>query len=326
MGAPDKPGASVPGGARTITATPSAAPATTVIQAPPFQITNVSTAARWIKLLVYGGPGAGKTRLVGSSVLVPQMRDILLIDCEGGDITLSTINEPEWADLVSEHINAIRVGTFRQLGKVQEYLKLHARYRDMNNDEGDDKLKALEKALMSEEDYDPDREPWKYNTAIIDSLSEAETYSMYQLLGITDRTRLDEEMADQGWPEFRKNQTQVLRTIRAFRDVPMNILMTCASEYIQNETKKFVYKPALTGKLAKQCQGFMDIVGFLAITANKEGEEVRRMFVKPGERWDGKCRFSSFKEPFYENPTLKTILQSVGLLEGAGAVGGVTKK
>lgn len=249
------------------------------------------------------------------------MRDILLIDAESGELTLATIDEPEWGTYVSEYIDSVPVRTFKELARVHEFLKVHCRYRDQDTPEGDAQLKLLERKLMGDQ-YDDERPPRKYYTAIIDSLTEVETYSMYQLLGITDRTRIDEESMDQGWPEFRKNQTQILRMIRAFRDLPMNIIMTGASEYAQNDSKKFVYKPALTGKLAKQCQGFMDIVGFLAIVNNTDGKEVRRMFVKPSERWDAKCRFSSFKEPYWDDPTLKSVLQSVGLLEGASAVGG----
>lgn len=279
----------------------------------------VTTASRWVKGLFYGGYGAGKTRLAGSSVLVPQMRDIFMIDAESGELTLSTIEEPDWGDLVQTHVTSVRITTFSELARVQEYLKLHCRYRDDESEEAETRLKDLEKKLTPEEFYDPEAPARRYYTCIIDSLSEVEAYSMYQLLGITDRSRLDDESMDQGWPEYRKNQQQILRTIRAYRDLPMHILMTSAAEFIQDDSKRMVHRPALTGKLAKQSQGFMDIVGFLAITNNTEGKEVRRLMAKPNPRWDAKCRFSNFKEPYWEDPTMKTILQSVGLLEGATA-------
>lgn len=318
MGASNKPGRVIPGGAAL---SPSATPATkvTIPAGPPFLIRPVSTTDRYIKLLVYGGYGAGKTRLAGSAVLVPQMRDIFMIDAESGELTLSTIEEPAWGDSVIRYIDSVRVTTFRELARTQEFLKVHCKYRDEDTPEANKKLKELEERLMGEH-FDADKPPRKYYTAIIDSLSEIESYSMYQLLGITDRTRLDEEASEQGWPEYRKNQMQILRMIRAFRDLPMNIIMTAASDYSQDDSKKFVYKPALSGQLAKKCQGFMDIVGFLAITNNAEGTEVRRMFVKPNPRWDAKCRFSSFAGAHYDDPTLKSILASVGLLDGVSVV------
>lgn len=243
------------------------------------------------------------------------MRDILMIDAESGELTLATIVEDEWEGLVGQYVDSVQVKSFKELARVHEFLKMHCRYRDLHTEEADAKLKELEQKLMGEH-FDPDREPRRYRTCILDSLSEIETYSMYQLLGITDRTRLDEESMEQGWPEYRRNQSQILRTIRAFRDLPMHILMTSASEFVQDDSKRMVYKPALTGKLSKQCQGFMDIVGFLAIVNSQDGSEVRRLMAKPSPRWDAKCRFSGFKEPYWENPTVKSILASVGLLDG----------
>lgn len=311
MGAANKSGGGVSAGA---VVSPSANAATTVIpKAPPFQIRPVSLGAEWIKLLVYGGYGSGKTRLAGSSVLVEEMQDVFMVDAESGEMTLTTIDEPEWVKNVKGHLDAVRVTTFKELARVHEFLKVHCRYRDLDTPEAEAELKKLERALRGPF-YEPDRPARRYYTCMIDSLTEVETYSMYQLLGITASTRIDEEMMDQGWPEFRKNQTHILRMIRAFRDLPMNILMTSASDYSQDDTKKMVYKPALTGKLAKQCQGFMDVVGFLAITNDKDGNEVRRMMVKPSARWDAKCRFSNFKDAYFDNPTLKSIMEAVGLI------------
>jgi len=239
------------------------------------------------------------------------MRDILFIDAEAGDTTVLTEPDKEYYDAARKYVDVVRVTTFKELSRVQEYLKAHCTLRDAGNDE---KLKELEKKLRPS-DFNPDTPPRKYNTVILDSLSEAEIFSMYQLLGITERTRLDEEMAESGWPEFRKNHSQILRMIRAFRDLPMHVLMTSAADYSQNEAKLFVYKPQLTGKLAKQCQGFMDVVGFMAVVAGEEGKPLRRMFVQPNARWNAKCRFASYKEPHYDDPDLKKILASVGLLE-----------
>jgi len=39
-------------------------------------------------LLIYGRSGVGKTLLAGSSYAVPEMRRVLLIDIEGGTLTL----------------------------------------------------------------------------------------------------------------------------------------------------------------------------------------------------------------------------------------------
>lgn len=43
----------------------------------------------WLNMLIYGEPGVGKTRLAGSAVLVPDMCPVLLMDFEGGTLSLA---------------------------------------------------------------------------------------------------------------------------------------------------------------------------------------------------------------------------------------------
>lgn len=263
-------------------------------------------------MLIYGGYGSGKTRLVGSACLVPQMRDVLFLDCEAGDTTIATENDPAYAKAASSFISVVRVQAYKDLARVQEYLRVHCKLRDENNTA---ELKRLEKVLFPEDEYDPDSPPKRFYTAIIDSLSEAEAVAMYQLLGITDKTRLDDEVASPEWAEYKRNHSQILRTIRAFRDLPMNILMTAAEAYIQDDTKKMIYQPALTGRLAKQCQGFMDVVGYMHVTTGENNLKVHNLQVQPTPRINAKCRFSNFKLNGWANPTMLSILKSVGLLE-----------
>jgi hypothetical protein len=280
--------------------------------APPFTIHPLAGHTRWLKLLGYGDYGVGKTRLVGSAVLVEQMRDVLFIDCEAGDLTIVTETDKDYSEAAKDYMDVVLVKTFKELAKVQEFLKVHCRLRD----EGDeDKLKELELKLMP--DSDPDKPARKYRTAIIDSLSEADSFSMYQLLGITDKTRLDEEVASPEWAEYKRNYNQMLRLVRAYRDLPMHILMTAASTYAQDDTKKMIYQPALTGRLSKACQGFMDIVGYMHVVAGENNMKTHVIQVQPSGRINAKCRFSNFKELGWSNPTMLSILKSVGLLEKA---------
>jgi hypothetical protein len=285
----------------------------TAIKAPPFQIASVHTSTRWLKLFVYGNYGVGKTQLAGSSALVPQMRDVLMIDAEAGDMTIAMQDEKSYVE-AAEHIDVIRVSTFKELARVQEFLKLHCKLRDENNT---GKLKELEQRLRKS--YDEDQEPRKYNTVIIDSLTEIETFSMYQLLGITDATKLDEETQSPEWAEYKKNNNQILRSVRAFRDLPMNVIMTSAAVYTQDEFKRFVYQPSLTGKLSKQVQGFMDIVGFLVVVPGEDGSNIRRMYVQPSAKFDAKNRLSRFKGEFFDRPSVLSILQAVGLYDTSGS-------
>jgi hypothetical protein len=51
-------------------------------------ITTAGNAERRVKLLIYGDSGIGKTVFAGSATDVPEMRDVLVIDAEGGTESL----------------------------------------------------------------------------------------------------------------------------------------------------------------------------------------------------------------------------------------------
>lgn len=301
----------VPSSVGAVPVKPTSAPATPAAPSKPvFTIHPLGEYSRYLKFLGYGDYGTGKTRLLGSAVLVPSMRDVLFIDCEAGDLTIATEDSKDYKESAHTYMDVIRVTTYKDLARVQEYLKIHCKYRDEGNDTA---LKELEMKLMP--DCDPNKPPRKYRTAIIDSLSEAEAFSMAQILGITDRTRLDEDVASPEWAEYKRNHSQILRTIRAYRDLPMHILLSAAAAYVQDDTKKMIWQPALTGRLAKQCQGFMDVVGYMYVQQAENNTKIHMCQVQPTPRINAKCRFSNFKEMGWQNPTMQSILKSVGLLE-----------
>lgn len=133
--------------------------------------------------MIYGEYGVGKTRLCGTAVEVPTMNDILLIDAESGTLTLVDDALP------FHNIDVVSVKSYRQVAKVHEFLRLHCQLRDRNDKESVAKLIEIEERLKGEDV----KEPKRYRTVILDSLSEIESLCMNQLLGITDTTSLDEE-------------------------------------------------------------------------------------------------------------------------------------
>ena len=272
---------------------------------PAFKIETPKTRKRYIKLLVYGNYGTGKTTLAGTAAEVDQMRDVMLIDAESGDLSLDQY----------DNLDRVRVSDYKTIARVADWLEVHCKHREA----GDiDALRALEARYKGIDEDDID-EPRQYNTAIIDSLTEVETYCMYQLLGISDATKLDEEVASAEWAEYKRNHAMIQRLVRRFRDLPMNIIFVCAEQFVQDEMKKFKYSPMLTGKLAKQVQGFMDMVGYLTIGAAQEGQPAnpRVLYVQPSDRgkYDAKNRFASYRKVSFTNPTMGSILKQVGLLE-----------
>lgn len=106
------------------------------------------------------------------------------------------------------------------------------------------------------------------------------------------------------------------RLVRDFRNLPVNLLVTCAQTFTEDELKKKTFMPALTGQLRGQVQGFMDVVGYLRAGSPKDdGTIPRAMYVQPSGRWQAKCRFSAFKGIRFDDPTVKSVLEAVGLVK-----------
>lgn len=280
-----------------------------------FSIEDITEEASYLNMVIYGPYGSGKTTLFATAADVKEMRDVLYIDIESGAMTIQD------SDRISvegkKHISRIRVKSFRQMSKVHEFLKSHCRLRDKEDEDSIKKLIALEAKFRG---VDPKaiKVPKRYHTVGIDSLSELDQLTMYELLGLPspEDIKLDEVLNDNDmevadWPIFRKNNQMLQLIIRAYRDLPVNFIAVCHAGYIQDETKKMHYAPGLTGKLSAQVQGFVDIVGYLKVgQATEKGEAPRRLYVQPTGNFDAKNRKAAFKESYFDNPTMQDIWEA----------------
>lgn len=280
------------------------------IKAPPFSIQSTTTKQRYLKLLIYGDFGVGKTFLAGTASDVNSMRDVLILSAESGDQTLDVDGDDDKHRF--SDIDVIDIKDYSTTGKVFDYLKLHCQLRE----DGDIERMAANESRLKGKEIKPGKHK-EYHTVIIDSLSEFDQYCLNQLLGITDETRLDDEASTAEWAEYKKNSGMMRRFVRNFRDLPMNVIFICGRNYVQDEMKRFNFLPSMTGKLSSHVQGFMDVVGYLVTDkVTEDGAEIpRKLYVQPVGKFAAKCRFTRFKGTNFENPTMTTILKSVGLLE-----------
>jgi len=267
----------------------------------------------YINMLVYGAPGSGKTTLCGTAADVDAMADVLMIDIEAGKMTIKNNDRIKRKD----RVDTIRVTSYKQLSDVHTFLQAHCRYRDLEGAE--DKLIALEARFRG---TTPDKitKPRKYRTVIIDSMSELDALCIYELLGLSTDMKLSEAMADgemetATFAEYKKNNQIMQLVTRAYRDLPINVLLTCHTAYAQDELKRMFYMPSLTGKLRNQIQGFVDIVGYLRVGELQEGQKKapRRLMVQPVGKFDAKCRLAAFKESYFEDPTMSSIWKELGV-------------
>jgi hypothetical protein len=105
----------------------------------------------WINLLVYGEPGVGKTRLAGSSVLVPEMCPVLLMDFEGGTLSLK-------GDM--RDVDVVRTTSLQEIDNLYGVLYDTNPYKTVIVDSLSELQKTLMQGIMKEVvKRDSDRDP-----------------------------------------------------------------------------------------------------------------------------------------------------------------------
>ncbi len=295
-----------------IVVSPTGSRPTAMRGTPPFSMGRPPTAVgRWLNLLAYGKPGAGKTTLLGTAVDIAEMNDVLYVDAERGNLAMEENPRIKGSEKLME--NRISVTTFMEVAKVHEYLKSHCKFRDENNEAELRKSEAWIRGCQP----DDIEVPRRFNTVLVDSLTEIDIYCTYGLLGITQEKVLHGESSDievARFDEFRKNNQMVQMLCRAFRDLPIHFLATAGRTYAEDDLRKRYYSPALTGQLKTQVPGFFDIVGYL--DSSKVGDAIeRRMYIKPIGNFEAKNRRSVYQKDYFEDPYMKTIMEGVKLLK-----------
>ena len=243
----------------------------------PFTISRPSVERKFLKMLIYGPYGVGKTTLAASAEDVPEMQDTLYIDAEGGALSLMETRQD---------IDLITINAFDQFARIHTYLTRHCAARDADDTEA---LLKLEENIGLERPV-----PKKYNTVVIDSLSEVQRYNMYQLLGVDISTaKLDDDWESPEFAHWNKTTEMMRLVVRAFRDLPMNVIFL-SSQKVDDE-KKGTVTINFPNQLSKDIPGFIDVVGYYqAITTKGQDGQVtvkRRLELEPGRNYLAKHRF-----------------------------------
>lgn len=299
----------------------------------------------WMNVLIYGPFGDGKTHLAGTAALVPEMCDVLYISLEGGEKTLRTIAKMcKNSGIDPSCIMVMPIQTYKQYAQIYETLKLHIGYRDSNNLDGLRKIECqlrgvelLQKAGWQPKSVEPNAiiqeitqaivalsnnkeklaelipTPRKFRTVITDSLTEAQKYCMYQLLGIDPlKQKLDAEPDSAEWKDWGSSREMIQFLVRRYRDLEINTIWIAGVDESEDVKKRKYFAPMLPGKLAKDVQGLVDVVGYIQKFPLDNGKVERKLFLEGGNYGGiniaAKHRFGpALTSCYISNPTMKTL-------------------
>jgi hypothetical protein len=276
----------------------------------------IESVYNWLNALFYGAYGDGKTWLAGSACLEENMRDILYISLEGGEKTLRDLMRLcRERNIDPSCIMVMPIQTYRQFAQSYETLKAHVAFRDSNNIKGLRMIECqlrgvemLEKIGWQPTTIDPAKvvaemtaaiqklsqnaealetlipHPKKFKTVIIDSLTEAQKYCMYQILGIDPLTqKLDKEPDSAEWKDWGSSREMIQFLVRRFRDLEIHSIFVAAVDEDQDAKKKWYFTPMLPGKLSKDVQGLVDVVFIKKIPQEGGKQVIHRLFLEGGD-------------------------------------------
>ena len=209
----------------------------------PFIARDLECSAEWFSMLIYGDYGVGKTYLAGTATLVDDYSDVLYLALEGGERSLKQLvyeGRKQNVD-VSKRLLIIPIQTYKQYANIYQFLKVHVKFRDANDIKNLRRLEAQVRGYSSEQCQNDEYlaqaipNPKKIKTVITDSLTEAQKYCMYQLLGIDPLAqRLDKEPDSAEWQDWGRSRDMIQFLVRRLRDLPVNSIFICGQDIEQD--------------------------------------------------------------------------------------------
>jgi len=236
---------------------------------------------KYLNILVFGEPGAGKTYLSGTAMLDPaEWLPALVLDIDGGTDTLRFHTEMEITPPIR---------TIAQLQKIYDEIAADTRARIERGEE----------------------RPCYYRSIHMDNVSELQKMDMNVVM-IEEKQRANNpDKIDIHIPTqaaWGKNGDRMRLMIRPFRDLPCHFVCLAHSDDREDPaTKLNRLWPALPGQLRTGASGFFSVVGYISVYDGLEGKPTRQIQFAKTRRVAAKDRFQVLDDVIQDNPTLPQI-------------------
>jgi hypothetical protein len=235
-------------------------------------VTTPAGKPRYLKKLVYGDPGCGKTYLLGTANDCEETFPYLHIDIEGGTETLLT----NWPDT-----DVVEVRSLKRLTEIQNM-------------------------LYKEKDDLP------YRCIGIDNFSELQAIDIHEIMLWAKETARDPSKVDVDVPaqrEWGKTREHMRAIVRSFRDLPCHLIITAHVAEVKEDGEPTRYYPGFGGRAKTEIAGFMDIVGYMYVDQRREGTD-RIVQTVASRRVLAKDRTQTLPDTIH-NPTMEMLVQAL---------------
>src|SRR6266480_3648470 len=131
------------------------------------KVTKARDLAGYTNMVIYGEPGVGKTRIIGSCDALPEMRKVLIIDVDGGALTVRD---------TFPNVEVLRVDSFKKLQNVYNDLKAGGHgygtvgidtITEVQKYNMTDVMAELVRKDANRNEYVPDRREWGISSEMV---------------------------------------------------------------------------------------------------------------------------------------------------------------